>query len=51
MAAWEATEEEQRNTTLGGIIPGKLLGPPGRATRTDHPDKMVGFGVNFNRPI
>ena len=48
MAAWEATEEEQRKATLGGIIPGKLPGPPGRATRTDQPDKMDGFDVGMN---
>ena len=49
MAAWEATEEEQRANTLGGNIP--LIGMPGlpgRMTRTDQPDKMDGFDVGMN---
>ena len=47
MAAWEATEEEQRKATLGGFIP-KQLNAPGRATRTDQPTKLDGFDVGMN---
>lgn len=47
MASWEATEEEQRKATLGGMIPGKL-GKPGRDTRTDQPTKMDGFDIGMN---
>ena len=47
MAAWEATEEEQRAATLGGMIP-KKVGAPGRETRTDQPSTMDGFDIGMN---
>ena len=44
MAEWEATEEEQRSSTLGGNIPlVGMPGKPGRVTRTDQPTKIDGF--------
>ena len=45
MAGWEASAEEQRKATLGGLIPGK----PGFMTRTDQPDKVDGFDVGVVR--
>ena len=43
MAGWEASAEEQRKATLGGLIPGK----PGFMTRTDQPDQVDGFDVGL----
>lgn len=50
MASWDATDDERRATTLGGNLPGMVpgLGPPGRDTRTDQPDKMDGFDIGLN---
>lgn len=50
MASWEASDEERRATTLGGNLPGMVpgLGPPGRDTRTDQPDKMDAFDAGLN---
>jgi hypothetical protein len=46
MASWEASEDEQRAATLGGIIPRKV-GLPGRVTRTDQPTEVDGFDVGM----
>ena len=49
MNKWDASEEEQRKSTLGGNIPlVGMPGLPGRATRTDQPTKMDGFDVFMN---
>ena len=49
MAAWEATEEEQRKSTLGGNIPlVGMPGLPGRATRSDQPTDLDAFDVGMN---
>ena len=42
MAKWEATEEEKRKATLGGIIP-----KPGFMTRTDQPSKVDSFDASM----
>ena len=48
MAKWDASEEEQRSTTLGGNLPlVGLPGKPGRVTRTDQPTKMDGFDIGM----
>ena len=49
MAGWEASEEEQRASTLGGNLPlVGMPGMPGRMTRSDQPDKVDGFDVGMN---
>lgn len=49
MASWDATDEEQRASTLGGNLPlVGLPGKPGRMTRKDQPTKMDGFDVGMN---
>eukprot|EP00325_Prymnesiales_sp_UTEX-LB-985_P007453 CAMPEP_0174708828 /NCGR_PEP_ID=MMETSP1094-20130205/10974_1 /TAXON_ID=156173 /ORGANISM="Chrysochromulina brevifilum, Strain UTEX LB 985" /LENGTH=83 /DNA_ID=CAMNT_0015907437 /DNA_START=194 /DNA_END=445 /DNA_ORIENTATION=- len=49
MATWDATEEEQRDSTLGGNIPLiGMPGMPGRMTRTDQPTNLDGFDVGMN---
>ena len=49
MAKWDATEDEQRASTLGGNLPlVGMPGMPGRMTRTDQPKKMDAFDVGMN---
>jgi len=49
MASWEASEAEQRSSTLGGNLPLiGIPGLPGRMTRTDQPASLDGFDVGMN---
>lgn len=49
MAAWDATDEERRSSTLGGNLPlVGMPGLPGRMTRTDQPDELDGFDLGMN---
>ena len=49
MAAWEASEEEARGSTLGGNLPlVGMPGLPGRMTRTDQPKTLDAFDVFMN---
>jgi len=46
MSSWEATDDERRKATLGGVIP-TAVGKPGRETRKDQPTKMDGFDMGM----
>ena len=49
MSKWDASEEEQRASTLGGNLPlVGLPGKPGRMTRNDQPTKLDGFDLGMN---
>ena len=45
MKSWEASEEEIKAATLGGVVPGSSIGGGGDAGRTDAFD--VGLYIAF----